>query len=166
MFLYNVILKCFQNHCHLFKSQKQTKAFFKVSRSLFLVLNWTTNSWRGIKNLLRSRHEKARESCHHGPENGKQKFNQARRRSDNGGSAKGRWSHIQKKNYFYITSDSFVLFGWNILYNPWINCLKSRVRLWLFEGKSGANEQVIKMRGDYVLICKGDKSLIPLHINT
>ena len=71
MFLYNVILKCFQNHCHLFKGQKQTKAFFKVSRSLFLVLNWTTNSWRGIKNLLRSRHEKARESCQHGPENGK-----------------------------------------------------------------------------------------------
>ena len=29
---YNVILKCFQNHCHLLKSQKQTKAFFKVSR--------------------------------------------------------------------------------------------------------------------------------------
>ena len=37
---------------------------------------------------------------------------------------------IQKKNYLnYITSDSFVLFGWNILYNPQINCLKSRVRL-------------------------------------
>ena len=42
---------------------------------------------------------------------------------------RGRWSHIQKKNYFYISSDSFVLFGWNILYNPQINCLKSRVRL-------------------------------------
>ena len=27
-------------------------------------------------------------------------------------------------------------------------------------------EQLIEMRGDYVLICKGDKSLIPLHINT
>ena len=25
---YNVILKCFQNHCHLLKSYKQTKAFF------------------------------------------------------------------------------------------------------------------------------------------
>ena len=60
-------------------------------------------------------------------------------------------------SYFYISSDSFVLFGGNILHNPRINCLKSRVRLGLFEGKSGAYEQLIKMRGDYVLICKGDK---------
>ena len=64
--------------------------------------------------------------------------------------------------YFYLSSDSFVLFGGNILHNPRINCLKSWVRLWLFWGKSGANEQLIKMRGDYVLIHKGEKSLIPL----
>ena len=69
------------------------------------------------------------------------------------------------QGYFYISSDSFVLLGGgggDILHNPRINCLKSWVRLWLFEGKSGANEQLIKMRGDYVLICKGDKSLITL----
>lgn len=54
-FFYNVMLKCFQNHCHFLKSQKQTKAFFKVSRRFFVVLNWSTNSWRGIKNLFRSR---------------------------------------------------------------------------------------------------------------
>ena len=71
-----------------------------------------------------------------------------------------------RATYFYISSDSFVLFGGNILHNPGINCLKSWVRLWLFEGKSGANEQLIKMRGNYVLICEGDKWLIPLHINT
>ena len=65
----------------------------------------------------------------------------------------------------YISSDSFVLFGRNILDNPRINCLKIWVRLWLFEGKSGANEQQIKMRGDYVLVCKGDKWLIPLACN-
>ena len=47
-FFYNVILKCFQNHCHLSKSQKQTNAFFKVSRRFFLALSWTTSSWRGI----------------------------------------------------------------------------------------------------------------------
>ena len=40
--------------------------------------------------------------------------------------------------YFYISSDPFVLFGGNILYDPRINCLKSWVQLWLFEGKSGA----------------------------
>ena len=49
-------------------------------------------------------------------------------------------------------------FRGDILHNPRINCLKSWVRLWLFERKSGANEQLIKMRGDYVLICKGVKS--------
>ena len=65
----------------------------------------------------------------------------------------------------YISSDSFVLFGRNILHNPRINCLKIWVRLWLFEGKSGANEHLIKMRGDYVLVCKGDKWLIPLACN-
>ena len=63
--------------------------------------------------------------------------------------------------YFYISSDSFVLFWGIILHNPRINCLQSWVRLCLFGGKSGANEQLIKMQGDYVLICKGVKSLIP-----
>ena len=38
-FFCNVISDCFQNHCHLLRSQKQTKLFFKVSRRLFLVLN-------------------------------------------------------------------------------------------------------------------------------
>ena len=37
--------------------------------------------------------------------------------------------------YFYISSDPFVLFGGNILHDPRINCLKSWVQLWLFEGK-------------------------------
>ena len=46
--------------------------------------------------------------------------------------------------YFYISSDSFVLFAGNILHNPRINCLKSWERLSLFEGKSGANERLIK----------------------
>ena len=73
---------------------------------------------------------------------------------------------VFNSNYFYISSDSFVIFGGNILHNPRIDCLKSWVRIWLFEVKSGANEQLIEMRGDYVLICRGDKSLIPLHINT
>ena len=56
------------------------------------------------------------------------------------------------KNYFYMSSDSFVLLGGNILHNPRINCLKRWVRLWVFEGKSRANERLIKMRGDYVLL--------------
>ena len=56
------------------------------------------------------------------------------------------------KNYFYMSSDSFVLLGGNVLHNPRTNCLKRWVRLWVFEGKSGANERLIKMRGDYVLL--------------
>ena len=64
--------------------------------------------------------------------------------------------------YFYISSDSCVLYGGSMLHNPRINRLKSWVWFWLLEGKRGANEQLIKMRGDYVLICKGDKWLIPI----
>ena len=78
-----LILKCFQNHCQFLKSQKQAKAFFKVSQRFFLVLNWTTNSWRGIKTSFARDNEKARNSGEYGPENGKQKFNQTRRRSHN-----------------------------------------------------------------------------------
>ena len=52
-------------------------------------------------------------------------------------------AQCQLVTYFYLSSHSFVLLGGNILHNPRINCLKSWVRLWLFEGKSRANEQVI-----------------------
>ena len=58
-----------QNHFHLLKSQKQKKAFFKVSLRFFPVLKWTTNSWRGIKKTsFASDNEKARKFCEHGPE--------------------------------------------------------------------------------------------------
>ena len=66
--------------------------------------------------------------------------------------------------YFYISSDSCVLYGGSMLHNPRINRLKSWVWFWLLEGKRGANEQLIKMRGDYVLICKEISDLSPLHI--
>ena len=42
-----------------------------------------------------------------------------------------------------MSSVSFVLLGGDILHYSRINCLKSWVRLWLFEGKRGANEQLI-----------------------
>ena len=38
-----------------FEEFKTNKSVFIVSRRFFLVLNWTTNSRRGIKNLFRSR---------------------------------------------------------------------------------------------------------------
>ena len=60
-----------QNHFHLLKSQKQTKAFFKVSRRFFPVLKWTKNSWRGIKKPLSLATTRKRESS----VNTAQKFN-------------------------------------------------------------------------------------------
>ena len=51
----------------------------------------------GEKTSFARDNEKARKSCEHGPENGKQKFNPTRRKSDNGGSAKVDCHIIQKK---------------------------------------------------------------------
>ena len=51
------------------RAKNKKKSVLKVSHRFFPVSKWTTNSWRGIK---------ARKSCENGPENGKQKFNQAR----------------------------------------------------------------------------------------
>ena len=50
------VLKMLSKPLSPFEEPKQTKAFFKVSRRFFLVLNWATNScnWRGIKTLFRS----------------------------------------------------------------------------------------------------------------
>ena len=45
--------------------------------------------------------EKTRKSCEHGPENGKPKFNQTKRRSDNGGSA-GVDCHIYRRRNKYL----------------------------------------------------------------
>ena len=54
---------------------------------------------------------------------------------------------------FIFTYARILLFflGGIYILNPRINCLQSWVWLWLFEGKSGANEQLIKMRRDYAL---------------
>ena len=63
-----------------FEEFKTNKSVFIVSRRFFLVLNWTTNSRRGMKKTSFARdNEKTRKSCEHGPENGKPKFNQTKR---------------------------------------------------------------------------------------
>ena len=59
-----------------------------MNRRFLLVLSWTSNSRRGIKNLSLPTTRKQKKSCEPGPENGKPKFNQTKRRSDNGGSAR------------------------------------------------------------------------------
>ena len=50
MSFYNV----FKTIVTFWRVKNKQKRFFKVSRRSFLVLNWTTNSWRGIKNFFRS----------------------------------------------------------------------------------------------------------------
>ena len=88
-----------QNHFHLLKSQKQKKAFFKVSLRFFPVLKWTTNSWRGIKKPLSLATTRKRESS----VNTAQKFNRTKRRSDNGRSARVD-CHIYRKGNKYLQS--------------------------------------------------------------
>ena len=54
----------------------------------------------GQRNTIYHRdNEKARKSSEHGPENGKRKFNQTRRRSDNGRSAKVDFHICRKRNH-------------------------------------------------------------------
>ena len=54
----------------------------------------------GQRNTIYHRdNDKARKSSEHGPENGKRKFNQTRRRSDNGRSAKVDYHIYRKRNY-------------------------------------------------------------------
>ena len=86
-----------QNHFHLLKSQKQKKAFFKVSLRFFPVLKWTTNSWRGIKKT--SLASEKRESS----VNTAQKFNRTKRRSDNGRSTRVD-CHIDRRRNKYLQS--------------------------------------------------------------
>ena len=56
--------RCFQNHCHFSKSQKQTNAFFKVSRRFFLALSWTTSwLWNGFLDFLKVLSNNSSLSC-------------------------------------------------------------------------------------------------------
>ena len=70
-----------------------------MSRRFFLALSWTRSSWRGIKNLFRWRQRESKKPCEHGAENGKQKFNQTRRRSDNRSTRVD--CHIYRRNKYF-----------------------------------------------------------------
>ena len=64
-----------------FEEFKTNKSVFIVSRRFFLVLNWTTNSRRGIKNLFRSRQRENKKILWTRPRKCKPKFNQKKGRS-------------------------------------------------------------------------------------
>ena len=82
-----------------FEELKQTKAFFNVSRRFFLVLNWTTNSRRGIKNLFRSRQRENKKILWAPPRKWQAKVQPNKTEKRQRKKCQGRLSHIQKKKY-------------------------------------------------------------------
>ena len=66
-------------------------------------LNYKFLKWHKKTSFARD-DEKTRKSSEHGPENGKPKFNQTKRRSDNGGSARVD-CHIYKRRNKYLQYD-------------------------------------------------------------
>ena len=81
---------------------------FRITKLTYItVLKFTRNPISivvyfktGLRNTIYHRdNEKARKSSEHGPENGKRKFNQTRRRSDNGRSAKVDCHIYRKRNH-------------------------------------------------------------------
>ena len=85
---HNVILKCFQDHLK-----------WAGGSSLFCTeLQILGEAW---KTSFARDNEKTRRSCEHGPENGKPKSNQTKRRSDNGGSTRVD-CHIYRRRNKYL----------------------------------------------------------------
>ena len=85
---YNVILKCFQNHSlSLFEELKTNKSVFYSEPEVLPCFELNYRFSKRHKTSFTRDNQKTRKSCEHGPENGNPKFNQTKRRSDNGGSA-------------------------------------------------------------------------------
>ena len=84
-----------------FQELKTNKSVFKVSRRFFLVLNWSTNSRKGIKNLFCSRKRENKKSLWTRPRKWHAKFNQTKRRSDNWRSARVD-CHIYRRRNKYL----------------------------------------------------------------
>ena len=68
-----------------------------MTRRFFLVLNWTTNSWRGIKNLFRSRQRESKKILSIRPKKWQAKVQPNKTDKRQLGKCQGRLSHIQKK---------------------------------------------------------------------
>ena len=72
-----------------FEELKTNKSVFKIEPEVLpcFEVNYKFSERHKLTSFAR-KHEKTRKSCEHSPENGKPKFNQTKRRSDNGGSAR------------------------------------------------------------------------------
>ena len=89
---------------------------------------------------LPSRQREARKSSEHGPENGKRKFNQTRRRSDNGRSARVD-CHIYRKRNKYRQSRcyTFSAFAWTFHFFQFFHQRGKRCNLFSFSSKGFGN---------------------------
>ena len=109
--------KCFlQCHFKMFlkplspfeEPKTKKKAFFKVSRRFFLVFNWTTNFWRGIKNLFRSRQRESK----------KAKVQPTKTEKRQRRKCEGRLSHIPQKKKYIPSKTTWPLKTWKIVQVP------------------------------------------------
>ena len=68
---YNVTFNCFQNQCHLLKSQKKNKNVFQSELEVLLCFEMNHKFLERHKKPLSLAATGTRKSCEHGPENGK-----------------------------------------------------------------------------------------------
>ena len=97
--------------------------------------------------------EKARKSSEHGPENSKRKFNQTRRRSDNGRSARVD-CHIYRKRNKYRQSRcyTFSAFAWTLHFFQFCHQRGKRCNLFSFSSKGFGNLKKVSIIFCYIFI--------------
>ena len=104
----------------------------------------------GQRNTIYHRdNEKARKSSEHGPENSKRKFNQTRRISDNGRSARVD-CHIYRKRNKYRQSRcyTFSAFAWTLHFFQFCHQRGKRCNLFSFSSKEFGNlKKDVKEKG-------------------
>ena len=111
----------------------------------------------GQRNTIYHRdNDKARKSSEHGPENGKRKFNQTRRRSDNGRSARVD-CHIYRKRNKYRQSRcyTFSAFAWTLHFFQF--CHQRGKRCNLFSFSLFANAMTV-LTGEFEMAFWGARS--------
>ena len=104
----------------------------------------------GQRNTIYHRdNEKARKSSEHGPENSKRKFNQTRRRSDNGRSARVDCHIYRKRNKCRQSRCyTFSAFAWTLHFFQFFHQRGKRCNLFSFSSKEFGNlKKDVKEKG-------------------
>ena len=122
------------------RAGNKQKRFSKWARGSSLFWNELQILGEAWKAYFALDNEKARKSCEHGPENGKQKFNQTRRRSDNGRSARVD-CHIYRKRNKYRQSRcyTFSAFAWTLHFFQFCHQRGKKCKLFSFSSKRFGN---------------------------